>query len=142
MEPEVIVKLAFLINATGDVGYAVPEIHILGNKAGLLQLANALRSMAESVPRPDLANCDPDDHRHFGTQAEWDKPFNNQLSDELEFRLGILTEENRDLVLQKYRITPASRATGSLVARYRSQADAAEKSEARVTSAIQESLGH
>lgn len=127
MKPEVIVKQTFLIDATGEVEYAVPEVLILGNREGFLMLAKALRSIAESVPNPEHANCDPDDHRHFPTKSKWDEPFNCELSDELEFRMGVLTEANREAVLRKYGITPASRAAGNLVDRYRSQADQAER---------------
>jgi hypothetical protein len=42
MEPEVIVKQQFLIDATGKVAYAVPEILLLGNREGLRHLGEWL----------------------------------------------------------------------------------------------------
>ena len=61
MKPEVIVKQQFLIDATGDVAYAVPEILLLGNHEGLRQLGECLLKLAnesQSIGSPrSLGEC-------------------------------------------------------------------------------------
>jgi hypothetical protein len=121
MKPEVIVKQQYLIDATGDMDYAVPEILLLGNREGLRELGQWLLDLAEKEPNPEHSEWDPDDHQHAPTRFA---PFNPALSDELEFRVGILSEANRDRVLHKYGISESTRQSGDLAARYRRQADA------------------
>ena len=123
MPAEVIVKQTYLIDATGEKKYPVPEVLLLGNREGLRNLGQWLVDYAERIPKADAMDWDPDDHQHLPTKYP---PFNSALSDELEFRIGILTELNRDAVLDKYGINEASRQKGDLVARYRRQADVVE----------------
>ena len=120
---EVIFKQQYTIDATGDNEYAVPEILMLGNRAGLRRLGKWLLELAERIPKADALDWDPDDHQHLSTKHSI---LNTELSDEIEFRIGILTELNREQVLAKYGINRASRQSGDLVARYRRQADVIE----------------
>ncbi len=124
MKPEIIVKQQYLVNATGDVAYAVPEILLIGNREGFRQLGEWFLEVSLHEPDPKLIDCDPDDHQHMGTGYA---PFNPALSDELEFRVGILTESNRDRVLSKHGITETARQIGELAIRYRRQAEIAER---------------
>jgi hypothetical protein len=96
---------------------------VLGNRAGLRRLGKWLLEFAERIPKTDSHNWDPDDHQHLSTKHPI---VNSHLSDEIEFRIGIITETNRDQVLGKYGISETSRQSGDLVARYRRQADAVE----------------
>ena len=124
MKPEVIVRQAYQIDATGDVEYAVPVILLVGNREGLRELGERLLQIAEREPNPDDIDWDPDDHQHLPSKYP---PFNPRLSDELEFRVGIITRANRKVVLEKYGISAATRQEGDLATRYRRQANDAEK---------------
>ena len=115
MAPEVIIKQQFTIDATGDIEFAVPEILVLGNRDGLRQLGHWLLGLAEREPQAAHAYWDPDDHQHLTTKHP---PFNLLLSDELEFRFGILTESNRGDVLDKYGISESTKQAGHLCDRY------------------------
>ena len=120
---EVIVKQQYTIDATGDDEYAIPEVLVLGNRAGLRRLGKWLLDLADRAPSSDALDWDPDNHEHLSTKHPI---FNASLSDEIEFRVGILTEWNRSQVLDKYGIIEANRQSGDLVARYRRQADVVE----------------
>lgn len=93
MKSEFIVKQQFLIDATGDREYAVPEILLLGNREGLRQLGEWFLQLAGRDPDPAHGDWDPDDHQHVPTKFA---PVNPALTDELEFREGILTDANRE----------------------------------------------
>jgi hypothetical protein len=120
---EIIVKQQYTIDATGDHEYAVPEVLLLGNRTGLRRLGEWLLELADRIPKADALDWDPDDHQHLSTKH---LIVNSHLSDEIEFRIGILTELNRDQVLDKYGIDETSRQSGDLVARFRHQADIVE----------------
>ncbi len=102
MTPEIIIKLGKTTLMTGDEPLEMPDVQILGNREGLRYLAQELLRAAERKPSPaSLANGDPDDHSHLATR---NPPFNSRLCDAMEFRIGILTAENRDQVFKKYGI--------------------------------------
>ena len=101
---------------------------MLGNREGLRELGKCLLKLALREPDPDHSDWDPDDHQHAPSKYA---PFNPILSDELEFRLGILTNANRERVLDKYDIRESTRESGDMATRYRRQADSAEKSVAK-----------
>jgi hypothetical protein len=104
MPPEVIVKLGTITDCTGEPPRSIPDVRILGNREGLRELARLLLWMSKRKPTDEhIKNGDPDDHQHFSAQR---LPFNSSLSDELEFRIGILTDANRGAVLNKYGIKP------------------------------------
>ncbi len=98
MEPEVIVKLRTYEDLAGSTPRRLPEILLLGNQAGLRAFAKAILKYADQAVGA-LSNCDPEDHAHI--TMKW-PPFNQPLSDELEFRLGIINESNRAVVLARY----------------------------------------
>jgi hypothetical protein len=124
MMPELIFKKGFNINCTGDEPYPMPELLILGNKAGLRWLARQLQREAESTRTSDDPRCDPDDHRLVSTMMT---EVNRELSDEMELRIGLIDDRNRDAVLQKYDITPETRKSGSLIDQYESDIEHARE---------------
>ncbi|MDA0833171.1 MAG: hypothetical protein O2955_04145 [Planctomycetota bacterium] len=130
MSAEVIIKQSFLINCTEDVPYAVPEILLLGNREGLERLGHFLLNMSQRLLDQGQCELDPDDHQHLTIN---NGHFNPRLSDEMEIRIGVLTLENRDSVLEKYDIDESTRQTGDLAPRFRNLADRAEKSVKKTT---------
>ena len=114
MKPEIILKEWFAVNAEGTKEYPYPVIVILANKAGWQYLAQRCRWMAtrRGIPR-DPHN--PDDHSHLSSR---DCDANSRLTDEIEFRLGIITTSNRKAVMKRYGITARSRRRGSLIPRF------------------------
>ena len=114
---EIILKERYLIDGTGKKDVPIPELLVLANREGFRYLSRVFAFMAQ--PRGKVADwiaqLDPDDHYHMG-RAE--APFNHNLSDDIEFRLGTITSANRRQVLRHYGITQKRRARGSLVKRY------------------------
>src|SRR3954469_7401400 len=106
MKPELIVKQKFYVDSTGDVEYAVPLVLLLGNREGLRELGEWLLRVAERGPKTGGIDTDPDDHQHLSSESA---PFNPALSDELEFRVGILSEATRDATLKRYDIHESTR---------------------------------
>lgn len=129
MTPELIFKRGYRINHTGELPYPVPELLIVGNKAGLLWLAKQLQQQAESTNTSDDPRSDPDDHRHISTMMP---QVNRELSDEMELRIGLIDTSSRSAVLQKYDIAPATKRTGSLIGQYQSDIDHARLSMANL----------
>lgn len=127
--PEIIVREQFMVDATGKVHVAIPELLLLANRAGYRWLADYFRDLAEREPRTHSDPIgDPDDHSHYSTQYP---PVNPALSDRVELRIGHLDATNRDAVLAKYKISPETASLGSLVGRYRDSAERAARHEER-----------
>jgi hypothetical protein len=122
--PELILKKRFYINSTGDQPYPAPELLIVGNKEGLLWLAAQLQRQAQSTNTSEDPRTDPDDHRHISTMMP---EVNRELSDEMELRIGLIDDRNREADLQKYRITPETRKVGSLIGQYESDIELARE---------------
>jgi hypothetical protein len=52
---------------------------------------------------------------------------NRELSDEMELRIGLIDDRNRETVLQKYCITSETRKAGSLIGQYESDIEQARE---------------
>ena len=119
-KPEIIIRHSWFINACGKKELPVPEILILANRKGFLWLANVLRKLADKKPGPFLlAHFDPEDHQHVGPRQS-PGVFNQAQSDDVELRLGILTDFNRRAVFRKYGRDKTRRLKGSALAQFRS----------------------
>ncbi len=102
MSSEIIVKRSFMIDATGDAPFSVPELLLLANREGFRELASLFTQLSErQIDNKCADHGDPDDHTHLSFKFG---PCNTQLSDRIEFRFGLLTDENRVAVFQKYEI--------------------------------------
>ena len=102
MSSEIIIKRSSMVDATGDEPVSVPELLLLANREGFRELAELFTQLAERQIDDQCANhSDPDDHVHLSFKFG---PFNTHLSDRIEFRFGLLTDENRAAVFQKYEI--------------------------------------
>jgi len=118
---ELVVKETILIAANGD---AIPEIRILGNAKGFTYLSRMCAFMADWTRR----HADPDIEAHFHVES-YQPPFNQRLTDRMEFRLVPLWPKGRRAVLALHKATVANRQQGSLVGRYRAIAARAEELE-------------
>jgi hypothetical protein len=97
----------------------MPELLILANRQGYLELADYFTKLANAGPKLSARRVDPDDpddHRHLEIR---EAPFDPRLSDDLEMRFGIITPKNRRAVLEKYGITADNRGQGTLIEQYR-----------------------
>ena len=102
MSSEIIIKRTSVIDATGDSPISVPELLLLANREGFRELAALYTQLAERQIDDKCADHgDPDDHTHLSFKFG---PCNIQLSDRIEFRFGLLTDENRVAVFKKYEI--------------------------------------
>jgi hypothetical protein len=117
--PEVILRKTCTFYEKQGEGYPVPELLILANRAGFRWLASVFARCAqkagESHPTPA---GDPDDHEHIDL---WHPEINPLHSDELAFRLGILTPKNRRAVFKKYGLRRRQSFQGDLVSQYQRQ---------------------
>lgn len=113
---EIILKESYCVDATKSKEVPIPEIIMLANREGFRFLGQYFLYLAERL-QPTAEIGDPDDHRHFGTMFP-DEPFNYELSDRIELRIGMLSDENRAHVVDKYGISRRSGKHGSLVERY------------------------
>lgn len=114
-KPEVILK-QFVHYAPSDSGrmQSEPGLLILANREGFRDLADYFDYLANRKWAPGRG--DPDDHQHLFMPLP---PFNEELSDKMELRLGILTEEFRRETMERYHISKATARRNSLIARYR-----------------------
>lgn len=110
---EIISRQGFLIDATGKGPHAVPEVVLLANAPALKYLAELFSYLADRSRPGD----DSIDAAIVGLPRN-DHPINTRLSDDLEFRFALLTDENRRQVFKKFGIDMASRQKGSLFERY------------------------
>lgn len=107
---EVIVRQRFFIEMPEHgKPYAVPELLLLGNREGFEWLSEYFAFRAANVPTTfQIEGGDPDDHEHLDGSFF---PVSAHLCDEIEFRVGVLTDANRAAALAKYAVdvTPAER---------------------------------
>jgi len=114
---ELILRQRLFVETTGTKPYAVPELLILGNREGFEWLAKYFAHRAAKMPTEFQAqHNDADDHDHL---VALDHPFSSKLSDELEIRVGVLTQENRAATLKKYGFMTSEPQRGCLVKRYK-----------------------
>lgn len=116
---QIIIRQRYNINATGKKEFATPVIHILATRKGFRFLANFFQALAETKIPQQSADSDPDNHAHLSTGQN--AVFDPSLSDELEFRVGLITPSNRKRTLKKYTINRATRADKDLINRYEKQ---------------------
>lgn len=126
-EAEIILKESYCVDDTESTEVPIPEIIMLANREGLRYLGEYFLYLAEAL-KPSADDCDPDDHQHSGTMFP-NKPFNYELSDRIELRIGVLSDENRPHVEEKYGISGRSRKHGSLIERYTRLAEMARAGE-------------
>ncbi|MDB5295214.1 MAG: hypothetical protein JWO31_1197 [Phycisphaerales bacterium] len=128
--PEVVLREQFMIDATEPVPVAIPELLVLGNRAGFRALAAFFAGLADREPRTsDDPAGDPDDHGHV--DFRFTPEINQALSDQVEVRVGHLTRENRAAVLAAYGIDGGAASHGSLVGRYAGLIERARRYEER-----------
>jgi hypothetical protein len=108
--PEVIIRKTCTFFEKRDKAYPVPEILLLANRAGFLWLSNVFARFARKTGLDEHEHLDPGDPQ-----------INPIHSDEVAFRLGILTRINRQAVFKKYGITQRRPFKGDLVSQYRRQ---------------------
>lgn len=108
---ELIVRQGFIIDATGNGLHAVPEVAILGNRAGFEYLAAVFSHLAERSRQrgADAGPIELPRNSH---------PINVRLSDDLDFQFAVLTESNRKALLKRFGVDMKSRQKGSLFERY------------------------
>lgn len=112
---KLILKEQFEIDATGDVDVVVPNILILGNRAGFRYLSDYFLWLATRDATLADDWRDPDDHQHMDFPQD---PFDAELSDRVSFRLGTLDARNFEAVCDKYQINRQTAERGSLEQRY------------------------
>lgn len=110
---EIISRQGFLIDATGKGPHAVPEVVLLANKEALTYLAQLFSYLANS----EHSSGEQVEAATVGLPRN-DHPINTRLSDDLEFRFALLTDDNRRQMFKKFGIDMASRQKGSLFERY------------------------
>ena len=124
---EIILKEGFFGDSTGDVDIARPWTVIAANADGFDYLADVFRCMARRARElePDSSG---DHHEHF--LAMWvGETGASEMGDEIEWMLRVLNDTNRAYVYEKFNICPETAKRGSIVARYRQLAEAAESAE-------------
>ena len=102
--PEVILRKMCTFHEKQGKSYPIPELLILANREGFRWLSKFFARCARKTGETEPPFGDPDDHEHIDLG---DPEINPIHSDELAFRLGILTQKNRRVVFKKYRAHPA-----------------------------------
>lgn len=110
---EIITRQGFLIDATGKGPHAVPEVVMLANVEGLRYLAALFTYLAEQAKD----RTQNEGNAIVGLPRN-EHPLNMRLSDDLDFRFALLTEENRRSMFKRFGIDMASKQKGSLFERY------------------------
>jgi hypothetical protein len=109
---EIVVRQGFVINASGEVPSATPELILLANAEGLKYLSELfahLAGLAKSRSGSAEALLDLPREGH---------PINARLSDDLAIRLAALSPTNRKAMFKRFGIDMKSRQEGSLFERY------------------------
>lgn len=97
--------------------YPVPLLLILANQAGFLWLSRFFARCARKSSA-NMPEYDPENHEHLDL---FNKEISRIHSDEMGFRLGILTEKNRRAVFKKFDIGRHQPARGDLIRQYQRQ---------------------
>jgi hypothetical protein len=117
--PEVIIRKTCTFCEKRGKSYPIPELLLLANRAGFLWLSKVFADCAAKKPEAkNTFEMDPDDHEHLD---QGDPQINPVHSDELAFRLGLLTRTNRRAVFNKYGVAQLKPFKGDLVSQYQRQ---------------------
>ncbi len=128
-EPRIVVDIQYgLTCQESGPDIAQPVILILANAGGYLHQARTFEAMAHRKGGPPEPWADPDDHAHI---SMYDKPFDRELSGNLEFRLGVLNSQNLAAVTERYGLASESSHHGCMTRWFRSMVESAESEIAR-----------
>lgn len=107
MKPEVIVKLHFLLDCTGDDPVPIPQVRLFANQAGYHELSRDFARLSRLKDDPKNHGWDPTNHQQLIAHGKHTF-FNPTLGDDIEFYCGILTKRNRKRVTKKYGLSRKS----------------------------------
>ena len=136
-QPEIIMKEYAYAVTKWDGDEAIedhqPEIVILANREGFQWLSDYFGELAHRDWHASDGEMDPDDHDHLEMSRP---PFNQELSDRYEIRVGVIDEVNREAVMEKYDISPERAHKYALIERCRRLIESAERGTDRGSSGI------
>jgi len=124
-EPRIVVDIQYnTVCQPSGPDIAQPVILILANAAGYRLLAKRFESMAHRGRGQPDAWSDPEDHLHVSMH---DDGFDPELSSNLEFRLGVLNDENADAVIERYDLAGRPHRHACMTRWFQSMVDGASR---------------
>lgn len=118
MKPEVIVKLRYMLDCTGNGPVPIPLVQLFANQEGFRELSRYFARLSRLKDDPKNHRWDPANHKHLVARGKHTF-FNPALGDAIEFYCGILTKRNRKCVAKKYGLSRKAAFKGDGIAHFR-----------------------
>lgn len=121
-----IVKLGYHFVPKGEGCIPIPMIAVLADSAAFKQMANLFLRWHRRALKYESGALPPDPRNDLGINCNW-PPFDQDSTDQLEFRIGAIDARCEAEFLGRHGATPAEAQRGALMPRYAKAAKEAER---------------